>query len=63
MVSGECDNTLMFLEINPRMSGNLNVNFSDLSNISLPYIDIILVNYIATIIELNFKKINTLLII
>ena len=53
----EGDNTLLFLEINPRMSGNLNYsNYRDLSNVSLPYIDVILVNYIATIIELNFKK-------
>lgn len=53
----ETDNKLLFLEINPRMSGNLNYsNYGRFVDFSLPYIDVLLINYISTVGEIKAKN-------
>ena len=53
----ENDNKLLFLEINPRMSGNLNYsNYEGGRKVYLPYIDILLLNYVGVIMENKMKN-------
>ena len=57
-ICNEKRNQLLFLEINPRMSGNL--TYSKLEEASLPYMDVLLVNYIAIIQKSNNNSMNNL---
>lgn len=53
----EKDNMLLFLEINPRVSGGiLFSNYREIDNFSLPYIDVLVLKYVLIILKLKVEE-------
>ena len=53
----EKDNKILFLEINPRVSGGISFsNYREIYNISIPYIDTLVLKYIIIVLKKNDKN-------
>ena len=53
----EKDNMLLFLEVNPRVSGGIiHSNYREIDNFSLPYIDVLIIKYILIVLKLKGEQ-------